>query len=185
MSRVRIATAEDAEAILNIYAPYIRNTAITFDEHVPDVTVLREQITERLKSFPWLVAVDDATGGGTVVGYAFASAHRSRDSYRWSVDTSIYIDESRRRRGIGRQLYRHLLPIIGQQGYRMVHAGITLPNQASVNLHESLGFQLAGTFPHVGYKLGKWHDVGWWFLDLTPATGDAPMSEPTPFASLP
>lgn len=184
MNKVRVATAEDAEAILQIYAPHIRQTAVTFDEHVPDVSEVRQLITERLKTFPWLVAVNDTDNEGAVVGYAYASSHRPRDSYRWSVDTSIYIDSSHQRRGIGRLLYQHLLPIVQRQGYRMAHAGVTLPNEASVKLHESLGFQLAGVFPKVGFKLGTWHDVGWWHLDLAPTTGDAPMAETTPFADL-
>jgi len=160
--RIRIATTEDAEAIRDIYAPYVISTPISFETEPPNVDYFQQAIPERLRQYPWLVA----ESGGSVVGYAYAGRHQPRSAYRWSVDSSVYVRDSHFRQGIGSQLYERLLAILQCQGYRMVHAGITLPNEASVRLHESFGFRKVAVYPNVGYKLGAWRDVGWWSLDL-------------------
>jgi len=129
------------------------------------------------ESGPWLVCEDDGGSGGVgqVVGYAYAARHRERAAYRFSVDATVYLDARHHRRGLGSALYRALFGILRTQGYKAVHAGITLPNPASVGLHESLGFRQCALFPKVGWKLGRWHDVGWWQLEL--AARDAQPAE--------
>jgi len=151
---IRPATAADAAAIAAVYAPYVRDTAISFEEVPPDA----EEVAARMVAgLPWLVADD-----GGVVGFAFASPHRARSSYRWSVDVSVYVAPGARGRGLGSALYGELLPLVTGLGYVSAYAGITLPNHASVRLHERHGFQPVGIYRAVGFKLGAWHDVGWW-----------------------
>jgi phosphinothricin acetyltransferase len=126
---------------------------------------------------PWLVAERD----GGVTGYAYASPHRARAAYRWGADVSVYLDERERGRGSGRALYGALLPVLRDLGYTGAYAGITLPNPASVALHESMGFSLVGVYRRVGYKLGGWHDVGWWQLVLADPLPEVP-AEPREWA---
>lgn len=159
---IRVARPEDAETIQSIYAPIVLNTAISFEAAVPSVAEIRERIAITLQTYPYLVAVQE----GQVVGYAYASQHRARAAYRWAVDVTVYVAEGQRRSGVGRQLYDVLLPALKRLGYRSAYAGIALPNEGSVGLHERLGFQHIGTFPQVGFKLEAWHDVGYWRFDL-------------------
>lgn len=159
---IRIATAEDAPEILAIYAAVVTDTAISFEEVAPPVAEMEQRIVTTLHTYPYLVAILD----GRVAGYAYASQHRARAAYRWAVDVTVYIAQSARRTGIGRDLYSTLLPILARQGFHSAYAGISLPNVGSVGLHECLGFKHIGTFPEVGYKLGKWHDVGYWRFEL-------------------
>jgi L-amino acid N-acyltransferase YncA len=159
--RVRAATQTDAAAIAAIYAPYVEHTAVSF-EQVPPAA---EQLGQRLLAeprLPWLVADRE----GDVVGFAYASAHRARAAYLWAIDVSVYVRADEQGRGTGRQLYAALLPIVRGLGYVTAQAGIALPNDASVRLHESFGFTAVGVYPRVGFKLGRWHDVGWWSLLL-------------------
>jgi L-amino acid N-acyltransferase YncA len=104
--------------------------------------------------------------GGEVVGFAYANPHRERAGYRWAADVSVYVDSKHRGQGVGRELYEALIGLIERQGVRRLLAGIALPNDASVRLHESLGFEPVGVYRRIGWKLGAWHDVGWWQLDL-------------------
>ncbi|MDF2643037.1 MAG: phosphinothricin N-acetyltransferase [Pseudomonas sp.] len=157
---IRQARPEDASAIQAIYAPIVTGTAISFEEVPPTVEEMQHRIATTLQTYPYLVAVRD----GHVVGYAYASQHRARAAYRWAVDVTVYIAESERRAGIGQRLYAKLLPILARQGFNAAYAGIALPNVGSVSLHERLGFSHIGTFPQVGFKLGQWHDVGYWRL---------------------
>lgn len=159
---IRVAQPEDAPAIQAIYAPVVTDTAISFEEVPPTAEEIGQRIAATLRAYPYLVAVRE----GLVVGYAYASQHRTRAAYRWAVDVTVYIAESERRTGVGRSLYEALLPILAKQGYRSAYAGISQPNPGSVGLHEQLGFQHIGTYPRVGYKLGQWHDVGYWHLEL-------------------
>ena len=159
---IRVARSEDVEEIQAIYAPIVLNTAISFEEAVPSVEQMRERIATTLQTYPYLVAVQK----GRVVGYAYASQHRARAAYRWAVDVTGYVAEGQRRSGVGRQLYDVLLRVLKCLGYRSAYAGIALPNEGSVGLHERLGFQHIGTFPQVGFKLDAWHDVGYWRFDL-------------------
>lgn len=182
MFEIRVATAADAEAIRDIYAHYIRETAITFHLDPIPVEDFRQQIESGLKVHPWYVATDET---GKVLGYAYASEHHSRPAYRWSTTSSIYLDRNHCGKGIGTSLYRKLLETLKRQGFRMVHAGVTMPNPGSQALHESLGFKRAATFPYAGFKFGAWRDVGWWVLDLMEGIErDQAVPEPTPFAKL-
>ena len=158
----RLATAEDASAIAAIYAPYVRDTIISFETEAPDATEFAARIARIGRQYPWLVASVD----GRIIGYAYACENRSRLAYRWSVDAAVYLDASAQRKGIGSALYRRLFALLRAQGYVNAFAGISLPNAASVALHEAMGFTLIGIYRNVGYKLGAWRDVGWWQLAL-------------------
>jgi phosphinothricin acetyltransferase len=155
---IRLATAADAAPIANIYRPIVESTTISFETEPPGDDEMRRRIVEAAERYPWLVCDID----GFVAGYAYAGRHRARAAYQWSVDVSVYVDASRRRRGIGQGLYTSLLAMLAAQGFFNAFAGIALPNPASVALHESLGFEPIGIYRHVGFKLGAWHDVGWW-----------------------
>jgi L-amino acid N-acyltransferase YncA len=172
---IRIATPDDAAALAAIYAPYVRDTVISFEMVPPDETQMAERIQKILPRLPWLVH----EAGGRVTGYAYAGPHRERAAYRWSVDAGIYLDSGAHRQGIGTALYRVLFEALRLQGYHRVYGGITLPNEASVGLHEAQGFKPIGVYPEVGYKFGAWRDVGWWGLDLG-ASSQEP-GEPLPF----
>lgn len=161
---VRVATPDDATAVRDIYAPYIESTAISFETQVPAVAEMRGRIEETMKQYPWLIAEQD----DEVVGYIYAGRFAKRSAYLWSVESSLYVSMNHRRRGIGRLMYDRLLPILKKQRFRMVYAGIALPNEASSGLHEALGFRQTANFEHAGFKFGKWHAVGWWALDLHP-----------------
>lgn len=169
---IRAASADDAPAVHAIYAPIVEDTVISFELEPPPVSEMAHRITTTTAALPWLVA--DAGRAG-VVGYAYAGRHRERAAYQWSVDVSIYLGESHRGQGIGRVLYQRLLIDLADLGYVMAFAGIALPNPASVGLHEALGFRQLGVFSSVGFKHGRWHDVGWWQRTLR----NAPPS-PTP-----
>jgi L-amino acid N-acyltransferase YncA len=162
MNRIRLADSADAEGILAIYAPIVRETIISFEVEPPMVNEMRGRVEATLTVLPWLVAESEAG----IDGYAYASRHRERAAYQWSVDVSAYVAEAARRRGVARSLYTPLLGILGDLGYYSAFAGIALPNPASVALHESLGFHQIGIYRKVGYKLGAWHDVGWWQREL-------------------
>lgn len=159
---IREARPEDAAAIQAIYAPIVAGTAISFEEVPPTIEEMRERIVTTQQTYPYLVAERD----GHLVGWAYASQHRARAAYRWAVDVTVYIADGERRSGVGRSLYAELLPLLAKQGFNAAYAGIALPNAGSVGLHERLGFQHIGTFPQVGFKLGHWHDVGYWRLEL-------------------
>ena len=162
--KVRVARAADAKAIAEIYAPYVRDTVISFEYEAPDEAEMARRLAKvQAAGLPWLVFEE----AGEVLGYAYAGAHRERAAYRWAVDAGIYIGPKAHRRGVGRALYRHLFAALTLQGYHRVYGGITLPNAASVGLHEACGFKPIGIYPEVGFKFGRWHGVGWWGLDLT------------------
>lgn len=162
MVRIRMACEADAGTIAAIYSPFVEQTAVSFETIPPGRDEMRRRIVETTAVYPWLVCEVD----GTIAGYAYATQHRVRAAYRWSVDTSAYIEAAHHRRGIGRGLYASLFAILRAQGFFNAYAGITLPNDASVGLHEAVGFRKVGTYERVGYKLGTWHDVGWWQLVL-------------------
>ncbi|MBW5415896.1 N-acetyltransferase [Pseudomonas luteola] len=163
--KVRVAVPDDASAIQAIYAPMVLNTAISFELVPPTVQEMANRIETTLSTYPYLVAEQN----GRVIGYAYASQHRAREAYRWSVDVTVYIDPTVHRQGIGRSLYQGLLPILTEQGFHAAYAGIALPNNASVGLHEALGFKHIGTYPEVGFKHDRWHDVGYWRRELNEA----------------
>ena len=158
----RLATAEDAPAIAAIYAPYVRESIVSFETEPPDPAEIAARIERIGRQYPWLVACSD----DRAVGYAYACENRSRPAYRWSVDAAVYLDASAQRQGIGSALYRRLFALLRAQGYVNAFAGISLPNAASVALHEAMGFAPIGVHRDVGYKLGAWRDVGWRQLAL-------------------
>lgn len=175
---IRFARAADAADIHAIYAPVVRDTFISFEVEVPTLEEISARIEKTLPMFPWLVFERD----GRVVAYAYASKHRERPAYQWSVDVTCYVHPGARGAGIGATLYRKLLQVLRRQGFQSAFAGIALPNAASVRLHESVGFTQVGEFHDVGYKLGAWHDSGWWQCRI----GDAPAdpAAPTPLHQL-
>lgn len=162
---LRSATPDDADAIAAIYGPIVANTTISFELEPPSVEEMRSRIVATLPRLPWLVSVDDA---GRVDGYVYASRHRERAAYQWSVDTTAYVREDSRGQGVGRRLYEDLFRRLVEQGYYQAFAGIALPNEASIALHEALGFQPLGVYRKVGFKKGAWRDVGWWQKELQP-----------------
>lgn len=159
---LRLASEADAAALAAIYAPYVEGSAVSFEARAPDAAELARRLRERGAAYPTLVAVD----GGEVVAFAYASSHRARAGYRWTVETSVYVHPAHHRRGHGRRLYGALLPLLTRQGYVTAYAGIALPNAGSVGLHEAVGFRYLGTFHRAGFKLGRWHDTGWWEREL-------------------
>lgn len=178
MEPATIRTADpdrDAGACAEIYAPYVESGATSFEEVRPTPARLGERIARTQANYPWLVAERD----GEVVGYAYACPHRERPAYRWAVETSVYIAAGERRRGTGRALYAELFERLRRQRFQVACAGITLPNQASVALHEEAGFEPVGVYRRIGWKDGSWRDVGWWQLELLPAA-EGPPPEPRP-----
>ncbi|MBA3823404.1 MAG: N-acetyltransferase [Ktedonobacterales bacterium] len=161
---IRLATEADASACQAIYAPIVRESATSFEIDPPTVAEMAQRITKTLTRWPWLVCEQSAE----VVGYAYASPHRERAAYQWAVDVSVYVHDQRRGQGIGRALYTALFAALRAQGYYHVLAGIALPNPGSVALHEAMGLVPLGVYRQVGYKLGAWHDVGWWQGALQP-----------------
>ena len=178
--KIRTADPErDAERVAEIYRPHVDDGVASFEERAPGATEMAERIRTVLEWTPWLVAEDESA---RVIGYAYATRHRERAGYRWSVDISVYVDEGWQRRGVGRQLYSDLMSILHRQGFVNVYAGITLPNPGSVALHESIGMQLIGVYEGVGYKFGEWLPVAWYGMRLREAP--RPPAEPTPFNEL-
>jgi phosphinothricin acetyltransferase len=160
---VRVATASDAEACAEIYAPYVTGTAITFETVPPSVAEMAQRITGATRSHAWIVAEDE----GRIVGYAYGGPFRSRAAYRWSCEVSVYLELGRRRTGAGRALYEDLLTRLADRGFRTAVAGMTLPNDASIGLHRAMGFDPVGTYRRIGWKHGTWHDVAWVQRPLT------------------
>lgn len=165
--------ARDAAACAAIYAPHVEGSAVSFEERAPDAAEMGARIERYGASHAWLVAERE----GEVVGYAYATAFNERPAYRWSTYVSVYIGEGARREGVGRALYQGLLERLRERGFRMACAGVTLPNEASEKLHESLGFERTGLNREIGFKNGAWRDVGWYQLELAPA-GEGPSPEP-------
>jgi L-amino acid N-acyltransferase YncA len=168
--------ARDAGACAEIYAPFVRDSAVSFEEQAPDAAEFARRIERTSSGYPWLVAEDP---DGIVAGYAYGSAHRERAAYRWAVDVAVYVSASHRRRGVGRALYEELFERLAAQGFHVACAGIALPNDASVALHEALRFQPVGVYRRIGWKAGAWRDVGWWQRELLP-TGDGPPAASRP-----
>ena len=159
MLTIRDATSHDAEVCAAIYAPYVRDTVISFETDPPDAAEMAARIEG---SAAWLLGEHD----GRPVGYAYAGAFNRREAYRWSASVSVYLEPGRRRTGAGRALYEALFVRLADLGYRRAAAGITLPNEASVGLHTALGFEPIGTFGRIGWKHDAWQDVAWLQRDL-------------------
>ena len=159
---IRRASEDDAEAILSIYSPYITGTTITFETEVPPLEDFRQRIRNVTEMYPWLIAEAD----GSVAGYAYASKHRERAAYRWSVDFAVYIAPSFQNAGMGRRIYSELINIVKSLGYYNAFGIIALPNDKSIRLHESEGFVKVAHISRAGFKHGNWHDIGFWQLKL-------------------
>jgi L-amino acid N-acyltransferase YncA len=160
---VRPALVADAEAIARIYNYYVLNTVITFEEEPVSAQAMATRVADTQSlSLPWLVAEID----GAIVGYAYARKWRERSAYRYSRETTIYLERGYEGRGIGKILYSGLLPLLRERGIHVAIGGVALPNEASVALHEKLGFQLVATFRQVGFKHDRWVDVAYWQLLL-------------------
>ena len=163
---LRDAEPGDAPACAALYAPYVLNSAATFETDPPAPEEMRRRIAAAQERHAWLVAVQE----GDVAGYAYAGAWRSRSAYRHTAETSIYLAGSAAGSGLGTMLYSALLKRLRERGYRVLVAGMTVPNPASEALHSALGFEPVGVFRRVGFKHGEWHDVGWMQLDLLPGS---------------
>jgi L-amino acid N-acyltransferase YncA len=173
---IRLASEADAAAIAAIYRPYVEDSRISFEEEAPDAV----EVVQRMASpiHPWVIAEVD----NRVLGYASTSPMRNRPAYRWSVETGIYLDPAAQGQGLGRQLLSTHLQLLQRQGFATVIAGIALPNDASVALHEKLGFKLSGIERGVGFKMGEWVDVGRWQRDLAARSGTP--AEPRPYGGV-
>jgi L-amino acid N-acyltransferase YncA len=173
-ARIRLAKGIDAPAITAIYAPYVRDTAISFETDPPIPAEIARRIETGMPAYPWLVA----EAAGEVAAFAYAAPFKSRPAYLWTVETTVYVAPERRGAGLGRAVYGALLTVLALQGYCAAVAAITLPNDASAALHEALGFRPVGILRGVGYKLGGWRDTGWWQLGLAEPSGEPALPRP-------
>jgi phosphinothricin acetyltransferase len=167
--RLRSVTPDDAAACAAIYSPLVRETGISFEWEPPSVEDFRRRIGTVMAKYPWLVALDDR---GEVAGFAYANTHRDAPSYQWSVNTSVFVREDSRGRGVGRALYAELHRRLVALGFFRAFAGVALPNPGSVALHEASGYERLGTYENVGYKAGRWRDVAWFQKLLQPLADD-------------
>jgi phosphinothricin acetyltransferase len=195
--RLRPAVTADADAMCDIYAPFVEETAISFETEPPTSEEFETRIEETTETYPWLVAErvdgqergaadrefdESDPGSGTVIGYASADALRSTPPYRWTAELSVYVADGHRGSGVGSMLYAALCRILREQGFYSAYAATTLPNPASVALHERFDFDPVGTLPAVGHKHGEWHDVRWWHRQLAERPADP--DPPVPFSEI-
>jgi len=152
---IRIATLDDAQAILDIYTPYIVNTAITFEFDLIPLEAFKERMKKVMSKYPWLVCELE----GKVIGYAYASMYRERAAFNWDCECSVYIAEEAHRKGIATILYTKLFEYLKLQGLYNIYAFITYPHDSSIQLHKKFGFTEVGIFKKTGYKMGKWWDL--------------------------
>ena len=160
--QIRDASSADAEAVCRIYNPYIRDTIVSFEETEVGAEEMRARMAAVTKTYPWLIAEE----GGAVLGYAYAAQWQERASYRHSAIVTVYVAKGHTGRGIGTLLYRALLERLRALPVHIALGGISLPNAASVALHEKCGFRKTAHFEEVGYKFGRWIDVGYWQIRL-------------------
>jgi L-amino acid N-acyltransferase YncA len=172
MIEIRLATADDAPGILDIYSPCILSSAISFETRVPSAEDISARVQTCLQKYPWIVCSVD----NRIAGYVYASKHRERAAYQWTCECSVYVHDDFKGKGIAKALYKLLFRILELQGFRNVYAGITLPNEASVKLHEKCGFKQFAVYENIGYKFGRWHSVGWWKLQIN----DYDLNPPPP-----
>lgn len=168
--------ARDGAACAAIYAPFVQDSAVSFEAEPPSAEELAGRIARLSETHAWLIAEDD----GVIVGFAYGCPHRERAAYRWATEVSVYVDAGRHGRGIGRALYGALFALLGRQGYRIACAGIALPNEASLALHRSIGFEPIGVYRAIGWKAGAWWDVSWWQLRLGPQDSSEEPQDPGP-----
>lgn len=159
---IRLAKQSDAADMLEIYGPIVEQTATSFETETPSLSEFQQRIESYGSKAPWLVAELE----GKVVGYAYATDHRSRKSYQWNQEVTVYVHHDFRKLGIARKLYLLLLDMLQAMNFCKAIAVITLPNDASIAFHRSIGFRHIGEMKNIGYKLGKWHATSWWDIDL-------------------
>ena len=161
---LRFVHPDDAEAILRIYAPYVEQTAATFETDVPKLSDFKSRIASISSQYPYLVCEQD----GQIIGYAYATKHRERDAYRYDVDVSIYMKAAYHGNGAARSLYEKLFELLKAQGYYNAYAACVGSNVRSIAFHERCGFRVIGTHHNTGYKFGRWHDVVWMEREIRP-----------------
>jgi len=159
---VRRATPADGAPMARVYAPSIEATPASFEERAPTAAEMAARVADGWAFAPWLVAERD----GAFAGYAYAAPHRTRGAYRWACETSIFVDDAHHRAGVASALYTKLFALLRLQGFVQAYAGIVVPNDASVGLHEALGFELVGVYRNIGVRHDAWRHVGWWGLEL-------------------
>lgn len=160
--QIRRAEQSDGAAFAAIYDPVVANHVYSFEAEPPGAAEMSRRVARITQTFPWLAAEEN----GDVVGYTYASPHRERAAYRWAVDLAIYVAEHARRRGVATALYNALFPMLAELGYRRALAGISLPNEPSIELHRRFGFEAVGVYRRIGFKFDAWHDVSWWCKSL-------------------
>ena len=175
---IRMATAADVPQILEIYRPYVENTAISFEYTVPTLEAFTKRFLGITEQFAWLVWEE----AGEILGYAYGSLPFERAAYQWCAEASIYLRRDAHRKGIGRQLYAALEEILQKQGYQKVYAIVTTANQASIDFHEALGYRITATMPDCGYKFGNWYGTVW--LEKPLSNDPNPQYPPVPIHSL-
>ena len=159
---IRDAVGADAAALLAIYRPFVLDTPVSFELEPPPIVEFEQRIATARSTWAWLVG----ELGSELVGYAYASSYKSRAAYLWSVETAVYVHADHRGQGVGTTLYSRLMAALAEKGYCTAYAGITLPNEASIRLHRTVGFREIGVFRRAGWKFGRWHDVSWWQREL-------------------
>lgn len=173
MVLIRQAALSDAAAIALLYAPFVEASRASFEEVPPDAAEIGRRLSSGPIAYPWFVAEQD----GELVGFTSSTAFRQRSAYRWAVETGVYVAPHVQRQGVARQLGERLIAELTARGFVTAVAGITLPNDASVGLHEALGYSQAGLIRGAGFKLGQWADIGYWQRDLGPRI--TPPGEPS------
>lgn len=176
--RIRLAIVNDAEQVLNVYKPYVQQTASTFEYDVPTVEEFRNRIEKISAKYPYLVCEYD----GEIVGYAYGSTHRERMGYSWCAEATVYLSEAHHRRGIARILYDALFALMKEQGYKSIYVSILSTNVTSLAFHHAMGFEDIGMFKNIGYKLGEWHSNIWMQLFLDEHHAEPPL--PTAFTAI-
>lgn len=183
MIAIRPARPEDAATIAAIYAPHVLSGTVSFENEAPDTRAMRGRMAASGGLYPWLVATTGEAGEEqAILGYAYASPFKDRPAYRWTVETTIYVSGAALGQGAGRLLYDALIDTLVAQGFVQAIGVIALPNDASIALHESVGFRRAGMYREVGFKLGRWVDVGFWQRELNDAT--IPPAAVRPFSDV-
>lgn len=183
MIAIRPAAPADAAAIAAIYAPYVLSGTVSFESDAPDARAMRTRMAASDGLYPWLVATTGDDGGGEgVLGYAYATWFKDRAAYRWAVETTVYVAGAVQGRGTGRLLYEALIDTLRAQGFTQAIGVIALPNEGSIALHEAVGFRRAGVYREIGFKQGRWIDVGYWQCELNEA--EVPPQEPRRFSEV-
>lgn len=180
MIAIRAARPADAAAIAAIYAPYVEGGTVSFETEAPGPEGIAQRMASGGGLYPWIVATTGEADGDVVLGYAYATRFRDRPAYAYVVETSIYMDGAAQQRGSGRLLYDALIDTLTAQGFTQAIAVLSMPNDVSIKLHEAVGFHRAGMYREIGFKAGRWLDVGFWQRRLNNSIAD-PRS-PRPFA---